>query len=254
MRMLNLNAIYALLMREAKIYFREKERIISILISPLLFLFVMGKGMASGRSPAPGYTYQQFIFPGIVSMVILFTSITYGLYIIWDKRLDFLKEVLAAPISRATLFVGKTLGGMLGTIVETLLLLIIGALFILPLDPVKILLCMAAAFPISYMITNIGLAIGAAMKSMEGFGLVMNFLTWPLFFFSGALFDMGTAAPYIKIISLFDPVTYSVDLLRIIMLDKGAFPVWADLGAIAVFCLVTTIIGVISFGKLQQEK
>ena len=251
---MNLNAVYALLLREAKIFFREKERIISILISPLLFLFVMGKGMASGTSPVAGYTYQQFIFPGIVAMTILFTSITYGLYIIWDKRLDFLKEVLAAPISRTTLFVGKALGGMLGAIVETLLLVIIGALFILPLDPVKVLLSLAAAFPISYLITNVGLTIGAKMKSMEGFGLVMSFLTWPLFFFSGALFDLGTAAPYIRVISLFDPVTYCVDLLRIIMLGQGAFSVWADLGAIAVFCLATTVLGVSAFGKLQQEK
>ena len=250
----NFNAIYALLLREAKIFFREKERIISILISPLLFLFVMGRGMAAGVSPVEGYTYQQFIFPGILAMVILFTSITYGLYIIWDKRLDFLKEVLAAPISRATLFIGKSLGGMLGAIIETVILLIIGALFILPLDALKVVLCFAVAFPVSYMITNIGLTIGARMKSMEGFGLVMSFLTWPLFFFSGALFDLTTAVPYIRAISLFDPVTYAVDIMRVIMLGHGAFPVWADLGAIAVFCLVTTIIGVISFGKLQQEK
>lgn len=252
--MININAVYALLLREAKIFSREKERIISILVSPLLFLFVMGRGMASGLSPVPGYTYQQFIFPGIVSMVILFTSITYGLYIIWDKRLDFLKEVLAAPISRTTLFIGKALGGMIGAIIETLLLLMIGAFFILPLDMFKILLCLAAAFPVSYMITNIGLTIGARMKSMEGFGLVMSFLTWPLFFFSGALFDPAAAEPYIRTISLFDPVTYSVDIMRIIMLGKGAFPLWADLGAITVFCLVTTILGVTSFGKLQQEK
>lgn len=251
---MNLNAVYALLLREAKIFLREKERIVSILISPLLFLFVMGKGMASGTSPVPGYTYQQYIFPGILSMIILFTSITYGLYIIWDKRLDFLKEVLAAPVSRTTLFVGKSLGGMLGALIETLLLLVIGALFILPLGVLKVLLCLAAAFPVSYMITNIGLAIGAKMKSMEGFGLVMSFLTWPLFFFSGALFDLATAEPYIKFISLFDPVTYSVDLLRIIMLGQGAFSVWADLGAIAAFCLATTILGVRAFGKLQQEK
>ncbi len=250
----NFNAVYALLLREAKIFFREKERIVSILVSPLLFLFVMGKGMASGTSPVPGYTYQQFIFPGIMAMVILFTSITYGLYIIWDKRLDFLKEVLAAPISRATLFVGKALGGMLGAIIETLLLVLIGALFIIPLNPLKVLLCLAAAFPVSYMITNLGLTIGARMKSMEGFGLIMSFLTWPLFFFSGALFDLGTAAPYIKVISLFDPVTYAVDLFRIIMLGQGAFSVWADLGAVGVFCLASTAIGVAAFGKLQQEK
>lgn len=251
---MNLNAVYALLLREAKIFVREKERIISILISPLLFLFVMGKAMAGGVSPVEGYTYQQFIFPGIMAMVILFTSITYGLYIIWDKRLDFLKEVLAAPISRATLFFGKSLGGMLGALIETLLLVVIGALFILPLGPGKMLLCFLAAIPVSFMITNLGLTIGAKMKSMEGFGLVMSFLTWPLFFFSGALFDLAEAAPYIRVVSYFDPVTYAVDLLRIIMLGKGYFSVWTDLGAIAAFCLVTTALGVAAFGKLQQEK
>ena len=248
------NAVYALLMREARVFFREKERIISVLISPLLFLFVMGGGMVSGTSPVPGYTYQQFIFPGIVAMIILFTSITYGLYIIWDKRLDFLKEVLAAPISRTTLFVGKSSGGMLGAIIETLMLLIIGAFFVLPLEPVQIALCLLTAFPVSYMIVNLGLTIGARMKSMEGFGLVMSFLTWPLFFFSGALFDISTAAPYIRALSLFDPVTYAVDLMRLIMMGKGAFSPWTDLAAIAAFCLAGTAIGVSAFGKLQQEK
>ncbi len=251
---MNFNAIYALLMREARVFFREKERIISILISPLLFLFVMGKGMISGTSPVAGYTYQQFIFPGIVAMVILFTSITYGLYIIWDKRLDFLKEVLAAPISRTTLFIGKSFGGMLGAIIETFILLIIGAFFILPLGPAQAALCLLTALPVSYLIVNLGLTIGARMKSMEGFGLVMSFLTWPLFFFSGALFDLDKASPYIRAVSLFDPVTYAVDLMRIIMMGKGAFSPWTDLGAIAAFCLLTTVIGVISFGDLQQEK
>jgi ABC-2 type transport system permease protein len=251
---LNLNAVWALLLREAKIFFREKERIISILISPLLFLFVMGKGMGGSVSPYEGWSYQQFIFPGIMAMVILFTSITYGLYIIWDKRLDFLKEVLAAPISRSTLFVGKSLGGMLGAIIETLVLTAIGAAFILPLSAWQMLQTVAVAFPVAYMITNMGLTIGAKMKSMEGFGLVMSFLTWPLFFFSGALFDLATAAPYIKLICLFDPVTYAVDLLRIIMLGRGYFTVWTNLGAIFAFCAVTTVLGVAAFGKLQQEK
>jgi ABC-2 type transport system permease protein len=92
------------------------------------------------------------------------------------------------------------------------------------------------------------------MKSMEGFGLVMSFLTWPLFFFSGALFDLQTAAPYIRAVSLFDPVTYCVDIMRIIMLGRGTFSAWTDLGAIAAFCTATTLLGVAAFGRLQQEK
>lgn len=251
---MNYYAVWAILLREAKIFLREKERIASILVSPLLFLFVMGHGMGGAQSPVPGITYQQFIFPGILAMVILFTSITYGLYIVWDKRLDFLKEVLAAPISRAELFLGKSLGGMLGALIETVILLAVGALFILPQSPAQVLLSLLAAVPVAYLITNLGLAIGARMKSMEGFGLVMSFLTWPMFFFSGALFDLGGAAPYIRAVSLADPVTYAVDLMRIIMLGRGHFSAWTDLGMLALFCALTTAVGVAAFGRLQQEK
>lgn len=251
---MNVNAIYALLLREAKIYFREKERIISILISPLLFLFVMGGGFGIKTSPMPGVTYTQFIFPGIVAMVVLFTSITYGLYIIWDKRLDFLKEVLAAPISRTTLFIGKTLGGMLGALVETALLILIGRFFILPMSPLQMAEALLICVPAAYMITNIGLAIGAEMKSMEGFGLIMSFVTWPMFFFSGALFDLSQSGAHIRFISLFDPLTYAVDLLRAVTLGSHIFPLWGDAAAIALGLALTTAAGVYCFGRLQQEK
>ena len=154
---IDFEAVYALLLREIKIYFREKERIIAIMVSPLLFLFVVGRGL-SGSSPVPGYSYQQFIFPGILCMIVLFTSITYGLYIIWDKRLDFLKEVLAAPISRSTLFFGKALGGMAGAVVEAFILLLIGAFFILPIGPLQMLAALALSTLFAFLLAGIGLA------------------------------------------------------------------------------------------------
>jgi ABC-2 type transport system permease protein len=247
------NAVYALLLREVKIFFREKERIIAVLVSPLLFLFVVGRGL-SGSSPVPGYTYQQFIFPGIVSMVILFTAITYGLYIIWDKRLDFLKEVLAAPISRTVMFLGKSLGGMLGAVVESLLLLLIGAAFILHLGPLQILAALLVTVLAAFLMTNIGLAIGAWMNSMEGFGLVMSFLTWPMFFFGGALFDLTKSGRWLRLAAYLDPFTYCVDLMRRVMLGWSALPPALDLAAVLVFGAVTAVWGVISFGGLQQTR
>ncbi|PIS47688.1 MAG: ABC transporter [Elusimicrobia bacterium CG08_land_8_20_14_0_20_51_18] len=251
--MINFQAIYAILLREIKVFVREKERIISILISPLLFLFVIGRGISSSL-PAHGYTYQQFIFPGILAMVILFTSITYGLYIIWDKRLDFLKEVLVAPISRATLFLGKASGGIFGALIETLMLLAIGAVFILPITPLEALLCFLTAVPVSFMIVSIGLSIGGLMKSMEGFGLVMSFLTWPMFFFSGALFEIKDTDLYLKVISLVNPFTYCVDLMRKILLDYSSFSLAADLGVISAWIVITSFVGIKIFGNLQQNK
>lgn len=247
------NAVYAILLREAKIYFREKERIIAVLVSPLLFLFVMGRGLA-GHSPVPGVSYQQFIFPGILCMVILFTAITYGLYIIWDKRLDFLKEVLAAPISRATLFLGKSLGGMLGAVAEAFILLLIGAAFILPLGPLRIAAALAASMLVAFLMAAIGLAIGARMKSMEGFGLVMSFLTWPMFFFGGALFDLNQSGPWLRLAAYLDPFTYCVDLMRHILLGWSVLPPALDLAAVLACTAAATAWGVVSFGALQQTR
>jgi ABC-2 type transport system permease protein len=250
---LDFYALYALLLREVKVYFREKERIIAVLVSPLLFLFVVGRGL-SGHSPVPGYDYQQFIFPGIVCMVILFTAITYGLYIIWDKRLDFLKEVLVAPISRTTLFLGKSLGGMVGAVLEAFLLLLIGAVFVLHLGPLQVLTALLLAVLISFLMANIGLAIGARMNSMEGFGLVMSFLTWPMFFFGGALFDLNAAGRWLRLASYLDPFTYCVDLMRRVMLGWSVLPPAVDLGMLLFFAAVTAVWGVVSFGGLQQTR
>ncbi|MBI4655281.1 MAG: ABC transporter permease [Elusimicrobia bacterium] len=292
-----MNGIYAILLREVKIFFREKERIISILVSPLLFLFVIGRSIgtganpvrdtpvevaiknaeniqiiegqtkdslqstvvqarpiSNGASPVQGYTYQQFIFPGILVMVCLFTSITYGLYIIWDKRLDFLKEVLVAPISRTSLFMGKSIGGITGAMIEVVIVLLIGYFFILPVPLWKFLLCVLWLIPVSYMVANIGLSIGARMKSMEGFGLVMSFLTWPMFFFSGALFEISGTSPVIKTISFFDPMTYAVDMVRRILLGYGNFSAYTNITAVGFFAVLTTFIGIKFFGELQQTK
>ena len=106
--------IYALWLREFKVFLREKSRLVASTFTPLLWLFVVGIGFGSVATlPAIGSIgYQKFIFPGIVCMSIIFTSIFFGSYIIWDRKFDFLKSVMVAPVNRATIFVGKALGGM----------------------------------------------------------------------------------------------------------------------------------------------
>ncbi|MEW5951302.1 MAG: ABC transporter permease [Elusimicrobia bacterium] len=250
---INFRAVYAVLLREIKVFTREKERVISILVSPLLFLFAVGKGIEAD-SPAAGFTYQQFIYPGTLAMVILFTSITYGLYIVWDKRLDFLKEVLAAPISRGELFLGKALGGIFSAVCETIILLIIGAFFVLKINLISALLCLLACLPISLMITAMGLSIGGKMKSMEGFGLVMSFLTWPMFFLSGALFEIKDENFWLKAAGIINPFTYCVDIIRRILIGYSHFSVFTDLSVIFAWLILTCFIGIKIFGNLQQGK
>jgi len=122
--------IYALWLREFKVFLREKSRLVASTFTPLLWLFVVGIGFGSVATLSTNRTvgYQEFIFPGIVCMSVIFTSIFFGSYIIWDRKFDFLKSVMVAPVSRATIFVGKALGGMTSSLIQAAILLSIGVI------------------------------------------------------------------------------------------------------------------------------
>lgn len=123
---LELNGVLAIWYREWKVFLREKSRIVASIANPILWLVVFGGGLGSSVS-IPGVDYQAFIFPGILAQAVLFTSIFFGVYIVWDRKIDFLKEVLVAPISRTSIFVGKVIGGATDSVIQSLLLLLIGA-------------------------------------------------------------------------------------------------------------------------------
>ncbi len=251
--MIELDAVYAIWLREAKVYIREKERLVASIISPLLWLFVFSVGVG-GEISGQGADYQAFVFPGILLMSMLFTSVFYGLYIIWDRKLDFLKEVLVAPASRNSIFLGKALGGITNAMVQAVVLLIIGALFILPISPMQLVYLIPLLLLIAFSMASMGLVIGANLRSEEGFGLASNVIIWPMFFFSGALFPLQNLPTLLKQISLVDPVTYAVDAIRIVLLGTGAFSIYYDIGVLLLFAVVTGALGLISFGNLQQAK
>ncbi|MDD5172346.1 MAG: ABC transporter permease [Candidatus ainarchaeum sp.] len=251
--MVEFDAIYAIWLREAKVYIREKERVIASIVSPLLWLFVFSAGV--GGTVTVGETgYQAFVFPGILAMSILFVSFFYGLYIIWDRKLDFLKEVLVAPASRSSIFLGKAFGGMTDAMVQALVLLAVGAVFIMPLGPLQVIYLIPVLLLTSFSTASMGLFMGAKMRSQEGFALVSNLVMWPMFFFSGALFPLENLPGYLKDISLIDPITYAVDAIRVVLLGSGAFPLYYDVGVLCVFAAITGGMGLLAFGDLQQAK
>ena len=126
---LELDKLYAIWLREFKVFLREKSRLLASTFTPLLWLFVLGGGLGSTLS-TPFHTsnvdYQKFIFPGIVIMSVIFSSVFFGSYIIWDRKFDFLKSVMVAPVRRSTIFLGKTFGGMTTSLIQAFILLAIG--------------------------------------------------------------------------------------------------------------------------------
>ncbi len=244
-----IEGIYAIWLRETKIYFREKERLVSSVISPLLWIFAFGSGLGSNVS-VQGYNYRTFIYPGIAIMAVLFTSLFYGVYIIWDRKLDFLKEVLVAPISRASVFTGKMFGGATDAMIQGTFVLLIGFILRVPLRPFIFIEAFLMLLVISMAMTSIGLVIGANMKSPEGFNLMIGFVLWPMFFFSGALFPTTNLSPWLMSISYINPLTYGVDALRGIILGIHTYPIPLDFAVLLFFSLLAMRVGVLSFRKL----
>ena len=215
-----LSVIYVIWLRETKTFIRERSRIIGMISQPLLYLLLVGQGIASGLSlnQAPGgLGYLLFMYPGIIGMSVLFTSIVSGISIIWDREFGFLKEVLVAPVPRWAVAVGKILGGATVAMAQAVILIALAPFIGVGLSLLVALEMLAVCFLISLAITGLGVFIAVPMRSMQGFQMVMNFLVMPLYFLSGAMFPVSSAPTWMRILMSIDPLTYGVDGLRIIV-------------------------------------
>jgi len=250
LKMTELDGLYALWYREFKVFLREKSRIVSSLFTPLLWIVVFGAGLGSSVSLG-GTNYQVFIFPGILTMTILFSSIFFGLYIVWDKKIDFFKEVLVAPLSRLTIFAGKTLGGCTDALIQGSLMLAFGVILGISYSVQMVVQTMIFMLVLAAAVVSIGLIIGSFMESPEGFNLIVSFLVFPLFFLSGALFPIDNLPSWLRTFTTLNPVTYAVDGMRGVMLGKSTFPVIMDFGVLLGFAVVMIGIGSIAFSRMK---
>lgn len=225
-------------LRELKREWREKSRIVASLITPLLWLFIFGTGMRMGKIEGVD-NYQIFIFPGVIGMTLLFSSIRSGISVIWDKEFGFMKEILVAPISRATIILGKAIGGATNALLQGIIILILSPLIGLRINPVYALLAIPIMFCIALGLECIGLLIGIFLDSLEGFQLIMSFINMPMFFLSGAIFPLKMAPGALAVASYVDPLTYGVDALRNILLGEYyTQPLWLDLSIVCAFALL----------------
>jgi ABC-2 type transport system permease protein len=248
----HLTKIYAIWLREFKVFLREKSRLVASTFTPILWLFVIGSGLGSANpSTVPGVDYQQFIFPGIVSMSIIFTSVFYGSYIIWDRKFDFLKSVMVAPVSRGSVFVGKSLGGMTTSLIQAAILLAIGAVIGIHFTPLSLLQDVAVILLMSFGLTSLGLALGSYMYSLEGFQMIVSFVVFPLFFLSGALFPLDNLPSWLSVLTAADPATYGVDAMRNAMLGVGTYPAALDFAVLTAYTAALGLFGIYSFGRMK---
>jgi ABC-2 type transport system permease protein len=244
-------AVYILWLRDLKRYWYDKPRIIASLGQPILFLFVLGTALSPAFKGPAGINFSEFIFPGIISMTVLFTSVFSAISIVWDREFGFLKEVLVAPVSRWSIVVGKAFGGSTVAVLQGCLMLLLAPLVGVKLSALIIIKSILVMFLIAFGITGLGIVIAARMKEMEGFQMIVNFLIMPIFFLSGALFPLDRLPGWLSALTRLDPLTYGVDLLRGVMLGINSFPPVLDLTVIITFIIIMFALAVFEFNLAE---
>jgi ABC-2 type transport system permease protein len=244
---LNLAAITVLVTRDLRRFFRQKSRVIGALVQPIIFWLVIGSGLSGSfrMQGAEGVGYVQYFYPGIVMLVVLFTSIFTTMSVIEDRHKGFLQAVLVAPASRVSLVLGKTGGGVAIAMVQAALFLALSPLAGFDARAVAWPLLAAMLLLSSIGLSSLGFAIAWWLDSTQGYHVVMSVLLIPLWILSGAMFPLGGAARWIGWLMRINPMAYSVSGIRRALHGHAidsASSVALELGVVAAFALLATVL------------
>ncbi len=252
--MFSYKAIYVIVLREFKRFFRQRGRLLVTIARPLLWLFIVGAGFGSLIDADEPGNYLRFILPGIVGMTILFSSVFSTISVVWDREFGFLREMLVAPVSRVTIVMGKLFAGSALSLFQGTMLLIVAPFLGIEMTVAKFISMVLLMGLVSIAITAFGLVIASFLTSLEGFNVIMNFIVLPMFFLSGALYPINTLPAFLVKLSYINPLCYGVDSFKHILLAEGAtlnaeFPLYVDIIFVAVFAVAMIIIASLAFNR-----
>lgn len=253
--MINLKAVYVLWLREMKRYFRAKSRILGSLAVPFFFLAFLGLGF--NRMTVPGVTkdvqYIKYLVPGIIGMSLLFQSIFAGLSVLWDREFGFLKEIMVAPVSRVSIVLGRIAGGMTAALIQGSLVMIVSLFVGFRIKSVPaVLLALVFMVLVSASFIGLGLLFASRMRDMQGYSIIMNFVVFPLFFLSGALYPLDNLPSWMRVLSRVDPLTYGVDGLRGALLGISTLSIPLNLLIMGAFSVLMVYLGAWSFDRTES--
>ncbi len=248
-----MDIIYTIWLRNMKRFVRSKSRIIGSVSMPLFFLLFLGFGLNSVvQLPEIGGNYILFLVPGMVSMSVMFTSVFSGIQVIWDKQFGFLKETLVAPVSRLEIMLGQTAGGATTAVLQGFIILVLSlfiGLKVSGLTGFMIALLFMALVAVSF--TAFGIAIASRMEDMTGFQLIMNFVVFPIFGLSGAMFPISSLPAWILPLTLLDPMTYGVEGIRYGLTGASQINPVICFVVIGGFSLAMTVTGAVLFRNIK---
>jgi ABC-2 type transport system permease protein len=201
--------------REMIRFVNDRMRIVTSLIQPLLFLFVLGSGLQQLSSASThGVDLKTFIYPGVLCISVMFTAMFSAASIVWDREFGFLREMMVAPVRRSSIVIGKALGGATVASFQGLILVCLAGAVHVPYDPTLIVGILAIQALLAFSITAFGLMVAVRIKTMQAFMGVMQLIILPMFFISGALFPLAALPGWLAALNKIDPLTYAVDPMR----------------------------------------
>ena len=260
----NLRTIRMIWARELIRLRRMPTRIVSSIAQPIIFLLVMGAGIGSlvGNKGAGGVSYQVYIFPGILAMSIITSSLFSAMSIVWDREFGFLREMLVAPVTRGSLVLGKAVGGGSVSVAQGLILIVFAPFVGVTLTPFRVLALVVALLLLAFALTSLGIVLSSRINRMESFQMVMALVMQPMIFLSGAVFPLTSLPAWLAVLTRLNPATYGVDLCRRVLIPElpaaakltlfgHIVPLWGDAAIILAFGAVTLALAVRLFANAE---
>jgi len=274
----DLRAVSIVWRRELIRFRTDRLRAITALVQPFLFLFILGTGLsnlAGGNLPhSASFDFKTFIYPGVLAMSVLFTSIFSAGSIVWDREFGFLREILVAPVSRAAIVIGKCLGGATIATFQGVIFLALAWFAHVPYSPVLIFGLIGMLLLLSFTLTAFGVMMAARIRQFQAFMALTQMLVMPLFFLSGALYPLSGLPAWLTVLTRLDPLTYVVGPMRHLVfshLSVPAYvarainthlapgitwggwvvPVWLSLSIVAVMGLAMMAVAIAEFSKTE---
>jgi ABC-2 type transport system permease protein len=245
--------IYAVLEREVIRMLRQKTRLVSAMVRPLIWLFVIGTGFGTVIGESRGVPYQTFLVPGVIGMTMLFGAMLAALTTVYDKESGVMRMMIIAPLPHFWIVIAKVLSAALAAVLQALLLMVL--LAVLGYIGAKtdfVLLALALIFT-SLACAGIGMLTASFTRTLDNFAAIMNFVIFPVFFLSGSLYPVQDLPEVLRWVATINPYTYGVDLLKHATSNAGLiatdFSRWTDIAVLIGFTLTAIAISSWRFSR-----
>jgi ABC-2 type transport system permease protein len=210
-----LRAIKVVWRRELIRFRSDRMRIVTSLVQPLLFLFVLGSGLQQlSAASTHGVDLTTFIYPGVLCITVMFTAMFSAASIVWDREFGFLREMMVAPVRRSSIVIGKCFGGATVASLQGVILLALAWTVHVPYSFSLVFGVFFLQLLLAFSITAFGVMAAARITQIQSFMGLMQLIVMPMFFISGALFPVTGLPGWLAFLNRIDPLTYAVSPMR----------------------------------------